>query len=83
MRGAEIPFYEKKDKLVQLSTFFQVSIGVSEKGKVFGLGDKLAKTCKIECTKFGFFEIPLGELYREKPKQPEKKEPEKPKVEEK
>lgn len=41
---------------------------MSEKGKVFAVGDKLAKTCKIDNNKFGFFEIPLGEI------QPPKKE---------
>lgn len=43
VQGAEIPFYEKKDKITQIATFFQVTIAVSEKGKVFASGSKLAK----------------------------------------
>ena len=42
MKGVEVPFYEKKDKIVHISTFFQVTIATTEKGKVFAVGDKIA-----------------------------------------
>jgi hypothetical protein len=59
-KGIEVPFYEKKDKIIQIATFFQVTLAVTESGKVFGVGDKLAKHLKIDTTgKFGFFEIPI------------------------
>ena len=41
--GVEIPFYEKKDKIISISTFCQVTIALTEKGKVFICGDKIAK----------------------------------------
>lgn len=34
---------------------------MSEKGKVFAVGDKIAQMTKIDNSKFGFFEIPLGD----------------------
>lgn len=43
MKGVEIPFYEKKDRIVQISSFFQVTIAATEAGKVFAVGEKLAK----------------------------------------
>ena len=43
VKGVEIPFYDKKDRVVQINTFFQVTVGVTEKGKVYACGDKLAK----------------------------------------
>ena len=36
-------------------------MAVTERGKVFAVGDKLSKTCKIDNAKFGFFEVPLGD----------------------
>ena len=50
MKGVEIPFYEKKDRIVHLSTFFQMTLAVTERGKLFAIGDKLAKAAsKIFC----------------------------------
>ena len=68
MKGVEIPFYEKKDKIVQISSFFQVTIAVTEAGKVFAVGEKLTKMISMEISltfvelenpKFGFYELPL------------------------
>lgn len=59
VRGVEIPFYEKKDRIVQIASFFQVTIAVTEAGKVFAVGEKLAKMIKLENPKFGFYELPL------------------------
>jgi hypothetical protein len=45
---------------VQIATFFQVTLAVTESGRVFAVGDKLAKHLKIDTAgKFGFFEIPI------------------------
>jgi hypothetical protein len=39
-----------------------VTIAVTESGRVFAVGDKLASILKIETKgKFGFFEIPLAD----------------------
>ena len=57
--AVEIPFYDKKDKITQINTFFQVTIACTEKGKVYAVGDKLAKMSKIDNSKFGFYEVPL------------------------
>lgn len=62
MIGQEIPFFDKKDKVVRISTFFQSTLAVTERGKVYAVGDKVAKLAKIETTKFGFYEVPLGEI---------------------
>ena len=43
VKGVEIPFYDKKDKIIQISSFFQVTMAATEKGKVYAVGDKLAK----------------------------------------
>lgn len=43
VKGVEIPFYEKKDRITQIATFFQVTIATTERGKIFACGDKLAK----------------------------------------
>jgi hypothetical protein len=43
VKGVEIPFYEKKDRIIHLSTFFQLTVALTEQGRVFAVGDKLAK----------------------------------------
>ena len=48
MKGVEIPFYEKKDRIVQISSFFQVTIAATEAGKVFAVGEKLAKMISMD-----------------------------------
>lgn len=45
-----MPFFDKKDKIVWISSFFTMTIAATEKGRVFGIGDKLAQLaskCKI------------------------------------
>lgn len=37
-----------------------MTIAVTEKGKVFAIGDKLAKMAKLDNSKFGFYEVPLS-----------------------
>jgi hypothetical protein len=62
VNGQEIPFFDKRDKIVRISTFFQSTLAVTERGKVYAVGEKVAKTAKIETNKFGFFEVPLGDI---------------------
>ena len=57
---------------MRISTFFQSTLAVTERGKVYAVGEKVAKLAKIETTKFGFYEVPLVDIASLESK-PEKK----------
>jgi len=57
---SEISFPDKKDKIMQISTERRTTCAVTEKGKVYGSGEKFAKAIGMEIgSKFGFYELPI------------------------
>ena len=62
-KPAEIPFFDKKDKIVEIATSRHVTVALTyPKGKVYFVGDKLARTIEIDNSqKFGFHELPVND----------------------
>jgi len=56
-----VPFFDTKDKIESIESYKRVTVAVTRKGKIYGVGDKLKRILRIRDERFGFYALPLTE----------------------